>query len=397
MIRIPRFKSHVRVGVTPPDLVFFVQESGYRVIQGRILYLLAPLIDGKRTTHQIASRLKTEATVTDVKCGLLLLEAEGYLLDAKHALPTGLELYRDSLNVEPEQFANALHRNSARVVSYSQISGTKFTSILAQLGITVSKKGSFTVVLVDDYLQDELKRFNRIAVEKKLPWIILKPIGNVLWIGPFFSPPDTACWNCLAERLKEKRRVDAFIKAHQLSANGYYGQAPSAIGPATDMAMNLTALQTLKWITADKIEQEQTYLLTLDIKEMKLEKHTVMRRADCSTCGIVIGPPAPLKTKRSAEQSDGLTTFQKYEHHISVRTGIIDEMKSQHAGTNGVIYSVVADHIFIPNLKKGNLLKKGLTQKSWGKGLTEEQAKTGALCEALERYSGVLSRNRVSH
>ncbi|HET9529200.1 MAG TPA: adenylate cyclase, partial [Blastocatellia bacterium] len=154
MIRRPIFKSHLRVETVPPDLVFFLHESGYKVLQGRLIYLLAPLIDGRNTVAQIARQLKAEATAFDVRCGLLVLEAEGYINDAKDDLPPGLRLLRDSMNIEPRLFLRRLRKTRVSVASIGNISAEPFIAILRSLGIRVGSGGDFAVVLTDDYLRE---------------------------------------------------------------------------------------------------------------------------------------------------------------------------------------------------------------------------------------------------
>jgi ribosomal protein S12 methylthiotransferase accessory factor len=252
----------------------------------------------------------------------------------------------------------------------------------------LSQRGTFTVYLTDDYLRDEFIEFNRSAVENRSEWMMVQPVGTILWFGPIFLSPQTPCWNCLALRLREKRRVEAFLRT-QPNSNGAVPPIATTFQPASDAALHLAAIQVLKQITAPQTSSRPSHLFTLDTREMKLEKHAVMRRNDCRVCGNpepVFPEPIILKERKRNAPSPA-QIFHKYEHHISFRTGIVDEMNLFQA--NGIVNSMVADHLFVLNVERNNLLRKGLTQKSWGKGLTEDQAKTGALCESLERYSGL--------
>ena len=392
MIRIPRFKSHFRVCTVAPDLVFFIHESGYRVIRGRLLCLIAPLIDGKRSVSRIANLTKGKATSADVQCGILLLEAEGYLATKEQTLSPHLLQFYDGLNGDPELLAKSLQNKSIDFVSYGDFPVSKFKSTLSNLGLHTSANSEFSVVFVDDYLRPELEEFNRNAIRSRKPWLIVKPVGTVLWIGPLFFSPRTACWRCLAERLKEKRRVEIFLKQHGEKVTK--PDASSILVPVFETALNLAALECLKWFTGSRKEAADT-LLTLDVLNSKMEKHVVIKHPDCIDCGDTNPKfPTPIllnsrKTKDHASVSTE-SILQKYEHHISFRTGIVDEMTVH---SQGMIHSVAADHLFVMNLSKKDLMQKGLTHKSWGKGTTLEEAKTGALCEALERYSGMFRGN----
>lgn len=368
----------------PPDLTFFIHESGYRVIEGEFVCRLAPLINGKRTAHQIALKLKTNQT--EIDCALLILEAEGYLAGVERGSGGKLDGFLDSIDADPRIFNRTVKEKSIRLIAPNSTFPLKqFRVILEQNGLRVSTHGDITIVLVNDYLWPDLDTLNRTALKQRAPWMIVKTTGTVLWFGPVFSPPHGPCWNCLALRLREKRRVDAFLNANGATQI----QAPIRLHrQATNPVLNLAALEIVKHIAAKHADAETSMLTTLDASRMQLEKHAVLRRPDCPACGtgkaifpkrIVIGSP---------EDPPG-SPLDRYKHHISFRTGIIDEMKTIPAGGHELIHAVAADHLFVPNLNRKTLLQKGLTQKSWGKGVSREQAQTSALCEALERYSGI--------
>jgi oxazoline/thiazoline synthase len=402
MIRQPRFRSHLRVEVVPPNLVFFLHESGCQVLQGRLICSLAPLINGHNTVSDIVKQSKGQMTMLDVECGLLLLDAEGYITDASDVPPSGLDVFCDSLNLDPKLFTRRLSGTRVRVASFGKVSPAPFTSILRTLGIQVATEGDFTVMLVDDYLRQELEDFNREAIRHRRTWMLVKPIGSILWLGPVFSPPNTPCWSCLAQRLRQNRRAEAFIKAHRGMDERTSPLSSSGLSSTIDAALNLAATETLKWIVRGCDGHTNSILLTLDVKEMKLEKHAVMRLKNCASCARSVrkskDPPTSiiLKSGQKIFTSDGghrstfsETTFQKYKHHISPLTGIVEQVKPYHSDASGLVHVYLASHAFLPPLKKQDLLRRGLHRASAGKGMTPQQAKTSALCEALERYSGV--------
>ena len=405
MIHKPSFKSHLHVEVVPPDLVFFLHESGYDFLQGSLICLLAPLINGQNTVSDMVKRLKGQATVFDVQCGLLLLEAEGYLMDAKDGLLPGHDLFRDSLNVEPGLFLSRLEKTRVSVISFGRVSPAPLNAILQALGISVTTEGDFTVVIVDDYLCREMEDFNREAIRRERPWMIVKPVGNVLWLGPVFCPPVTACWSCLALRLRQNRQAEAFIRDHTVARESFPPRPANGLSSIADAALNLAATETLKWIARRSDDPVVTLLLTLDAKEMKAEKHAVVRLDDCPFCAkpsrrakrsrgqIVLKSCKKIFTSDGGHRSTSSeTTFQKYEHLISPLTGVVDQVRSYYSDDSGLVHAFLAGHIFVPVFDKRELLRRGLRQKSAGKGMTPQQARTSALCEALERYSGVFRK-----
>jgi ribosomal protein S12 methylthiotransferase accessory factor len=323
-------------------------------------------------------------------------------MDAKDGLPPGNELFRDSLNVEPGLFLSRLEKTRVSVISFGGVSTAPLIAILQAIGIRVAAEGDFTVVMVDDYLRRELEGFNREAIRRERPWMIVKPAGNVFWLGPVFCPPLTACWNCLALRLRRNRQAEAFIQAHRGNRELFSLRFANGLSSIADAALNLAATETLKWIVRRSGDPAETLLLTLDAREMKTEKHAVIRLDDCSSCAshsrkakssrgrIVLKSCKKIFTSDGGHRSTSSeTTFQKYEHLISPLTGVVDRLRSYYSDDSGLVHAYLAGHIFVPVFEKQALLQRGLRQKSAGKGMTPQQARTSALCEALERYSGV--------
>src|SRR4029077_12321561 len=82
-------------------------------------------------------------------------------------------------------------------------------------------------------------------------------------------------------------------------------------------------------------------------------------------------------------------TFEKYRHHISPITGIVRGVYPSPWHGVAPLRTYVAGHNFALINDSLYFLKDGLRSHSSGKGRTDAQARTSALCEALERYSGV--------
>lgn len=404
MISRPKFKSHFHVKLVPPDLVFFIGESGYKVLRGKLPYQLIPHIDGNRSISEIAQRVKRQFDLLDVQCGISLLEGEGVIHDSTRAAPSPVDLLRDSLYKDARLFDRRLKTRPVDVLSFGNISSAGFLAALHQLGIRTQKNGFLTVALVDDYLQPELESFHRAAMLHKQRWMIVKPTGTIIWIGPVFNPPQYACWTCLSRRLKMNHEADTFARAYGSETDTWY--ALPLVPSIQDIALNLAAVEVLKWLTAT--EHPRNEILTLDLRTTTMERHTVSRLPDCPECGAVprrISPrPVYLKRCNTIFTHDGghraasaEATYEKYCHHISPITGIVDRVELSYSDNRGLIHAYVAGHLFIPP-DPAKLVDRGLKQLSAGKGMTPQQARTGALCEALERYSGVFrgSEFRIS-
>ena len=81
-------------------------------------------------------------------------------------------------------------------------------------------------------------------------------------------------------------------------------------------------------------------------------------------------------------------TYEKYRHHIDPITGLVASVRrARDHGQDDLIHVYVAKHNFtVKSLPSTGRVRRNA---SAGKGMTWRQARTGALCEALERYSGL--------
>src|SRR5499427_6498676 len=88
-----------------------------------------------------------------------------------------------------------------------------------------------TVTLVSDYLEGRLAELNQQHLSNQTPWLLVQPSGIFPLVGPVFRPGKSACWICLAERMKRNREVKAFldrtradcVEASPLSRDGFGG------------------------------------------------------------------------------------------------------------------------------------------------------------------------------
>jgi len=406
MIRRPRFKSHFEVEILEPDVVLLFSEDGCIPLQGRLTTLLAPFVDGKHTLDDIVEKVKGRATFVDVHYGLSLLERAGVLIEGDETEPPGVAAFRDFLNVDPDSFRSRLEGASVSVVSLGGIPIDPFLSVLASLHIRVAEASTFRVVLTDDYSRPELETLNRQVLALGVPWMIVKPVGAIVWIGPIFSSPRTGCWGCLAKRLNEHRLLQTSLDAHQESKVASPPLSKSLLPSSLHLAMDIAATEILKWIVQGRNESAEGKLITFDVRSTTLEKHVLVRQESCPHCGVSRGSSTTplgrwvLTSQKKVFTSDGghravlpHEAFRRYEHHISPITGIVEGLRASYSAGGGLVQVFEADLNSDIRLDRRPCWGRGFGRKSFGKGMTEIQAKTSALCEALERYSGVFQGN----
>jgi hypothetical protein len=67
--------------------------------------------------------------------------------------------------------------------------------LLAANGVEISDAAGVTLVTTDDYLHPDLPQ---VAADATQPWLLARPVGHALLLGPLFVPDAGPCWRCLA-------------------------------------------------------------------------------------------------------------------------------------------------------------------------------------------------------
>lgn len=167
-----------------------------------------------------------------------------------------------------------------------------------------------TVVQTDDYLHDDLEVFNRSAWKSGISWFLLKPVGKTLWFGPIIIPGSTACWQCLALRLRTNRRAEALVE--NLRGNPGSVSSPRGLLPVTrSLAYEIAALEILQWIVRDEPSRLENTLMTYDLANWKAEYHHVARLPQCSVCGTDDAIGAYGSTLSAAVSQEGIHRRQQ--------------------------------------------------------------------------------------
>ena len=394
----PKFKSCFHVEIVESVGVFLLSESEHYVLEGRIYELLAPLMNGDRTENELANLLKGQVEAREVFYALMRMQQKGYIVEAREDVPPEQGGLYAFLKVEPKVAKERLREKKVSCAALGSADAEPFMAILESLGIQVGEDGDMTVVLTDDYLQEGLAEFNQKALESNRPWMLVKPLGTTIWIGPIFKPAETGCWECLASRLRDNRPVDGFIQKLK-SRSAPFATVGSPLASTLQTGLNIAATEIFKWIAEGENNRLEGKLLTFDTRELKAETHVLVERPQCPVCGEPKywrhNDPSPivLESRKKTFTADGghrsvspEATLEKYGHHISPITGAVRQIVP---AINDVIYCYVAGHNFATMFDSLFFLRENARGRSGGKGKTEIQAKASALGEAVERYSGV--------
>jgi ribosomal protein S12 methylthiotransferase accessory factor len=416
----PRLQPHFQAEILPPDHVYLLSEESSIVLKGNLYSKLTPLLDGNHSVSEIINQLKGEFPLTSIYYALQTLKRKGYTTEAVDHLSPNIAAFWSLLNIDPQLFYKLLPDTGVSVTSVGDVPTEPLIVILKSLGIQVQDstsdipdfKKSLTVVLTNDYLQPTLAQFNQIALETNQPWILVKPVGMTLWLGPIFYPNKTGCWQCLAQRLYGNREVETAIKQQK----GSFESIPTslAILPSTfQLGLNWAATEILKWIILDgaartsSIPTLEGNVLTLNLANLEQRIHRLTKRPQCSVCGDAIyqeeRQPKPITLMSCQKQftADGghrvlspEQTLKRYEHHLSPITGVVSALVRTSESENNLLHSYLAVHHF-GHATDLTSLRHILHHKAAGKGKTDQQAKASGFCEAIERYCGLFQGDEI--
>ncbi|HBB33913.1 MAG TPA: adenylate cyclase [Cyanobacteria bacterium UBA8803] len=323
-------------------------------------------------------------------------------------LPAELATFWEILQVDYQEAMRRLHSTKLSVKSLGALPTQDFISSLESLHIQVVDEGDIEVVLTDDYLQDGLAELNQKALQNQRPWMLVKPVGTTIWIGPIFYPYQTGCWECLAQRLRTNRPVETFIQKQRGSSIPLITSV-AALPSTWQTGLKLAATEIAKWIVREGEKTLAGTLITFDTISIKTENHILVRRPQCSCCGHgsnYNSKPLPLvlESRKKTFTLDGghrcftpEETLKKHEHHISRITGVVHSLNQKEHTQNGAIHSYYSGHNFAMMFDGLYFLRQTVRGKSGGKGKTDIQAKVSALCEAIERYSGIFQGDEIRH
>ncbi len=398
----PRFKGHLEFRAIAEDVVFVREQDHFEVLTGKLYPLLIPFIDGRNTREEIASLIGERVTVLDVQFGLDELEQSGYLVEAAHSEPvTAEDCFREALGAGSLGFKERIAATRAAVYSLCGIDPAPLMSALEVLGMrragTSVSDATIDILIVATYFDSRIDACAAAARSAGRPLFLVKPAGTTIWLGPALHPPRTPCWSCLAHRLREQPGCRI---RRELEKRGMpFGETGDPYLPNTlHLACNLVATELWKWAIQGGQSTLDDVILSFDFRSLELEKHTVFRRHNCADCGCRtktddLPEPVRLRSRPKLFTADGghrsvnpETVYATIARHVSPITGIVADVRA--AGAIGPLHVYVATH----NHEFGHRDHPAhwvVPYRSFGKGMTPAQARTGAVCEALERYSAV--------
>ncbi|HEX4722945.1 MAG TPA: TOMM precursor leader peptide-binding protein [Pseudonocardiaceae bacterium] len=391
------------------ERVYLFSEHGLRVLRGGVVAALAPLLDGSRDVPGLLRDMPAGLSADQVAVVVARLMEAGVV--AMRSPAAGSEHdeaalgYWDNAGVDASEAVIRTAGGILGVRAVGDVDGDAATNVLRGAGlgaipepVDVPPTCDLSVVLCDDYLHPDLAAVDEVHRQAGRPWLLAKPTGATVWVGPVFQPPNPGCWHCLQRRLWNHRTAES----HAQTELGRLGPAryPTVTVPALHAtALHLVALEATKWLAGHR-HPHQGNVWTFGSVDLTGKHHDFRAAPQCPTCGD------PTLTRRQAWRPVTLTSRirdqdtesgyralslaqvrERYQHLVSPVTGIIKEIRRDDRGPalfnafrSGANIAARADDL--------QTFAAVLRRENGGKGVTAEQAEVGAMCEAIERYSG---------
>lgn len=418
--RLIGLRSHLRAQVVPGDATYLISERGVTAIQGAHLEALIPLLDGTRDLRALVGEVAPSLTPSQVAQTIGQLAKAG-LLRHRDGEPAGdfdrsSEAYWELAGTAGVQHGCAsAPAPEVRVLTVGDVDASAVHAACAAAGLRVAGSGppalgtpvqgapgqALSLVVCDDYLNTELRDIDALHRAEHRSWLLARPHGVSSWTGPVFRPDGGPCWSCLAHRLRAHRQTELHVQTALGLANPL--ARPNASIPASlGLGLQLAVLECTKWLAGHR-HSGQEAVVTMDSLHLTSRTHEVRRRPQCPGCGDPeitaerasrpLELVSRLKSSRTGNGHRALTpeeVLEQYGHLVSPVTGVVKEIRRD-PRTPAFLNCFRAGHNLAIGARNVLDIRENLRVESGGKGVTPLDAKVSALCEALERHSGLFN------
>jgi ribosomal protein S12 methylthiotransferase accessory factor len=405
---VPRFAPNFSVYVFPPDVVCLYSEDRKFFLHGELYCALAEAIGkGGKSVSALVAELGRRFPADKVQEALTRLFERRYAVAASRSLESVAAAYWASLGLPPGMAEKNLQNCRVRIQTIDVEGAAELGAALTELGVRVVKRGAadLTVTLVSDYLDGRLMELNRQHLADRTSWLLVQPSGIFPLAGPIVTPGHSACWVCLADRMKRNREVKAMLDRAQARC---VAVSPLAKQPLGHAGVGLASIEIAKAIATDFRTDLRDHIVSLDLSGSTVVRHYVPKRPQCPACGrkalrdprrapkpVELGPGEKLMmTSGGYRTVSSRATVSRFRKHVSALTGVVSRLERIEADLP-LNNNYHATHNFAPPAASLHDLRAGLGGGSFGKGSTAEQGEASALMEAIERYTGIFAGDEI--
>ncbi|WP_156754431.1 TOMM precursor leader peptide-binding protein [Actinokineospora pegani] len=404
------FRRHLRPEIVEGEAVYLFAENGVTALRGRAIELLAARLDGTRRVPELLRDLPAGVSAEQVDRMLDRLGAAGLIgprPDPDPGQDAAALAYWDAAGLDPAAAAAAALAAEVTVLRVGSADAEGLAGALRRAGLAttatagptdpLSPRSTLSVVVCDDYLRPELRGVDLAHRAAGRPWLLVKPTGAQVWVGPVFTPGDGACWRCLATRLAANRPTEAHVQ-NRSGRTGPAARPDIGLAPVSGAAVEVAAAEAAKWLAGHR-HPGQREVWVHDSLTMRATHHQVRALPQCPSCGDedlvrarallpVRLAPRPKRSRaggghrsRSPEE-----VLELHRHLVSPITGVVTDIRRD--GRGHPLFQSFRSGTNIAAGDGFDALRSTLRDDNGGKGATALEAEVGALCEAVERHSG---------
>ena len=387
----PRYRP-----VFTDDCVMMLDETTFSVLSGNLVVRVLETIQSSGFSKTKLLEEVSEEEIQEVSSLLEHLIEDRFIIEKPESEIPGLGVW-DRIGLHAEQLDRSLLSTTIalRVIS-DALSDEFIATSLQQVGLQIENDGDLEVVVTDHPKSPVLCAIDvkNWLIDK--PWMLVCLNGTRPWIGPIFHRK-TACYHCLQDRLCESRPGELFAEEH-LSEKDLYSSLVEIAPPLRDIALNMAAVEIMRWVTKEKNKRIEGAIMEMDVSTWQSSFHQVPKRAACPMCSQDTSNLDCTRTflkNESPNQGFRLWSsekvWQNLKHLVSPVTGIVRELRRYYPASEmeTPFYIYGARHSLVHSVDSLDKLKASVHHSSTGKGKTILDAQVSALCEAVERYSGL--------
>jgi ribosomal protein S12 methylthiotransferase accessory factor len=381
-----RLRADLQLGRVEPGRVELAGEGHVVVVEGGAAPAIVPLLDGSRTLEQVVMELSAQLPLAEVVAAVGDLERRRYVVRGPVDGDRQTAAFWEPMGLGAAEAADRLSDTTVEVAAVGSVDVQPLIAALVEMGVQVVARdqASLVCVLAEDYLCDELGEINKAMLSTGTSWLLARPLGRELWLGPLLEPGTTGCWACLARALSAG---DADAERPGLTLGKSAGAQRALAG--------LVATKVAEIMVGGTIEALRGRLVTLDSATLSSETHLLMRYPDCRACGVATprsaqGPVVLQPTSKATREGGGhrarslAETAARLERQVSRRLGVVRDLRPAVSSEEAVLYVWTAGLRF-PVAGRARPVYGG---RGWGKGRNDLQARVGALAEAHELLCG---------
>ena len=380
------------------NTVFLNSERSNQIISNPYLFkILKEIHSGICDEDDLIDKLFNEVSPALVYFYLNELKKCSVISEPCENLKPAEIAFWEEISIPAKSVGNLLVNNAIAISSVNYNSPLdEFYDACELAGLKTDPAGRFHVVITDDYESKELEQINAEALKSGRPWMLVKPSGATALVGPLFIKGQTGCWKCLEQRMSLNRQA-RFNALPGKDAN----MVTSAVAShplVRRIAFSFAVLEIVKFLHSPETCTVNGGLISLDAATLESKFHTLTKRPQCKACGDKqLTHPAKLSLGenslpltldggfRTVEPED---TFERYKHHISPLTGVAQFVKQERENEdNAPVFNYISGANIAMQDPAKYWLNNHVRSFTGVKGKYHAQAKVGALCEALERYS----------